>query len=206
MKLKYILVVGIGGSYVGVRATIDMCCGAFDKHAPQLIWVHNMSPSYIVALKNKLAREKFGIIVISKSGTTLEPAINFRIFRELLQKNVGISKLHKYIVAITDKEKGTLHDYAKNRHIQTFGIPNNIGGRFSTLTPVGMFAMILKGLDPLQILKGAKQALKDTEDDDIFNNTAYQYACYRHYLHVSKHLQIENFIVYDPTLQFVGEM
>jgi glucose-6-phosphate isomerase len=165
-----------------------------------------MSASYIVPLMNKLAHEKFGIIVISKSGTTLEPALTFRIFRELLQKNVGISKLHKYIVAITDKDKGTLHDFAKHRHITTFNIPNDIGGRFSTLTPVGMFAIILKGLDPLMILKGAKQAVKDTSDDVINKNTAFTYACYRHYFSVIKHLQIENFIVYDPSLQFVGEM
>jgi glucose-6-phosphate isomerase len=200
------VVIGIGGSYVGVRAAIDMCCGLFDHKSPQILWAHNISSSYVTELKNKLANEKFGIVVISKSGTTLEPALNFRIFRELLQKNVGISKLHKYIVAITDKERGTLHEYAKNHHITTFGIPNNIGGRFSTLTPVGMYTMILKGLDPLQILKGAKQAFKDTQDDNIYSNTAYQYACLRHHLNVGKRLQIENFIVYDPNLQFVGEM
>jgi glucose-6-phosphate isomerase len=154
----------------------------------------------------KLEHEKFAIIVISKSGTTLEPAISFRIFRELLQKNVGISKLHKYIVAITDKTKGTLHDFAKHRHITTFSIPDDVGGRFSTLTPVGMFVIILKGLDPLMILKGARQAIKDTSDNDISENTAFTYACYRHYFAMVKHLQIENFIVYDPSLQFVGEM
>jgi glucose-6-phosphate isomerase len=183
-----------------------MCCGNFNKNRPQIIWVHNMAASYIVALKRMLNNEKFGIVVISKSGTTLEPAITFRIFRELLQKNVGISKLRKYIVAITDIEKGTLHDYAKQHHIATFGIPNDIGGRFSTLTPVGMFAMILKGLDPLMVLKGAKQAIKDTSDSDLNINTAFTYACYRHYLATVKNYQIENFIVYDPALQFVGEM
>jgi glucose-6-phosphate isomerase len=141
-----------------------------------------MSSSYIVPLLQKLANEKFGIIVISKSGTTLEPAISFRIFRELLQKNVGISKLHKYIVAVTDKQKGTLHDFAKHRHITTFSIPDDVGGRFSTLTPVGMFAFILKGLDPLMILKGARQAIKDTNVEDVNKNTALTYACYRHYL------------------------
>ncbi|MDR2369828.1 MAG: glucose-6-phosphate isomerase [Mycoplasmataceae bacterium] len=206
MQMKYVLVIGIGGSYVGVRAAIDMCCGLFNEVAPKIIWMHNMSSTYVVSLTQKLAHEKFGIIVISKSGTTLEPAITFRIFRELLQKNVGISKLHKYIVAITDKNKGTLHDFAKHRHITTFGIPDDIGGRFSTLTPVGMFAIILKGLDPLMILKGAKQAVKDASNEEISENSAFTYACYRHYFSTIKHFQIENFIVYDPSLQFVGEM
>jgi glucose-6-phosphate isomerase len=165
-----------------------------------------MASAYITSLIKKIGKEKFGIVVISKSGTTLEPALSFRIFRNILQKNVGISKLHKYIVAVTDKEKGTLHDFAKKYHIATFDIPNNIGGRFSTLTSVGMFIFILKGLDPLLILKGAQQAVKDTNDDNIAKNTAFTYACYRHYLNTVKHYQIENFIVYDPALQFVGEM
>jgi glucose-6-phosphate isomerase len=165
-----------------------------------------MAASYITNLVKKIQNEKFGIIIISKSGTTLEPAVAFRIFRGILQKNVGISKLHKYIVAITDKQKGTLHDFAKNHHITTFSIPNDIGGRFSVLTPVGMFTMILKGLDPLMILKGAKHAIKDTRDNDISENSAFLYACYRHYLFRIKHYQIENFIVYDPALQFVSEM
>jgi glucose-6-phosphate isomerase len=154
----------------------------------------------------KLKHKKFGIVVISKSGGTLEPAIGFRMFRELLQKNVGISKLSKYIVAITDKEKGTLHDYAKQQRIVTFTIPNDVGGRFSTLTPVGMFIFILKGLDPLLILKGAKQAIQDTSNNNIKENTAFTYACYRHYFYTVKHFQFENFIVYAPSLQFVGEM
>jgi glucose-6-phosphate isomerase len=153
-----------------------------------------------------MEHEKFGIVVISKSGTTLEPALTFRLFRDLLQKTIGISKLHKYIVAITDKTKGTLHDYAKHRHITSFNIPDDIGGRFSTLTPVGMFIFILKGLDPLMLLKGAKQAVKDTSSEDVNDNSAFNYACYRHYFYTMKHLQIENFIVYDPSLQFVGEM
>ncbi|GHU31856.1 hypothetical protein FACS1894166_04090 [Bacilli bacterium] len=165
-----------------------------------------MAASYLLSLKDKLAHKKFAIIIISKSGTTLEPALGFRIFRELLIKAVGISKMRKYIVAITDKEKGTLHDYAIKHHISRFGVPNDIGGRFSTLTPVGMFLIILKGLDPLQVIKGAKKAKSDTLDPDLKTNSAFLYACYRNYLNTIIGLQIENFIVYEPTLQFVGEM
>jgi glucose-6-phosphate isomerase len=165
-----------------------------------------MATSYLINLKEKLAHKKFAIIVISKSGATLEPALGFRIFRELLARHVGISKLHKYIVAVTDKDKGTLHDYAIKHHIPRFGVPNDIGGRFSTLTPVGMFLIILKGLDPLQVLKGAKKAKIDTMNPDLKTNSAFLYACYRNYLNTSVGLQIENFIVYEPALQFVGEM
>jgi glucose-6-phosphate isomerase len=160
----------------------------------------------LLPLLKKIHNSKFAIIVNSKSGTTLEPALGFRLFREQLQKNVGISKLHKYIVAVTDYEKGTLHDFAKHNHITTFGLANDIGGRFSTLTAVGMFLMIVKGLNPLKILQGAKQARKDCESDNLSRNSAYLYACYRHYLYNFRHLSIENFIVYEPCLEFVGKM
>jgi glucose-6-phosphate isomerase len=144
--------------------------------------------------------------VISKSGTTLEPALAFRIFRKQLEKNVGINQASKLIVAITDYKKGTLHDFAVSQKYTMFGIPDDIGGRFSTLTAVGLFPMILKGIDPLQLLKGAHQALKDTQSSSLNTNTAYLYACYRNYFYTRKHINVENFIVYDPTLVFVSEM
>jgi glucose-6-phosphate isomerase len=87
-----------------------------------------------------------------------------------------------------------------------FGIPDNVGGRFSTLTAVGLFPMLLKGIDPIQVLKGAKQALKDTESSSLLMNSAFLYACYRNYLYKNRKLSVENFIVYDPNLTFVAEM
>ena len=164
-----------------------------------------MSSTYLCALKRNLVNKKFAIIVISKSGTTLEPALAFRIFRKLLERNIGVKESHKYIVAITDYEKGTLLDLAKKNHYIRFGIPNNIGGRFSTLTNVGLFPLAIKGINPLMVIHGAKQALLDNSSNKLINSSAYLYACYRNYFLTHRKKVIENFIVYDPTLEFVAQ-
>lgn len=204
LGVNNVVVIGIGGSYVGVRAAIDMCCGQSKKN-PSIIWIHNMSSTYITETLNDVSKQKFAIVVISKSGTTIEPTIGFKLFREALVKQLG-KQANKYIVAITDKSKGVLFDYASKHKYTTFVIPDNVGGRFSVLTPVGMFVMILKQIDPLQLLKGAADAAKYVANSNIERNSAIQYAIHRHYFHTHKKLQIENFIVYDPSLQFVGEM
>jgi glucose-6-phosphate isomerase len=165
-----------------------------------------MGATYINNLFKKIGKKQFAIIVISKSGTTIEPAIGFRLFRELLEKRVGKDKAHKYIVAITDAEAGTLHEMALKNNYTTFGIPNTIGGRFSVLTPVGLFPMLIKGIDILQVLAGARQAIKDCSPIELDKNSAYNYACLRHYLYTNKSLVIENMIVYDPSMVFVSEM
>jgi len=205
MGLKYVVVIGIGGSYIGVKAAIDMCTDPFNDEKPEIIYLPTISSSYVIGLLNKLKQQKFGIVVISKSGNTLEPSIGFRLFRQLLEKNVGKSAARNLIVAITDANEGILHDLAKHNGYTMFSIPSNIGGRYSTLTPVGMFTMILKGLDPLKILAGAHQALKDLETCDLQENSAYLYACYRHYFYTKLNYQVENFIVYSPDLLQIGE-
>lgn len=203
MKIKNVVVIGIGGSYIGVKAAIDFVYA--NEPAPvNMIYIHNMSSNFIISQMNKLKNKKFGIIVISKSGTTLEPAIAFRLFRNQLINIVGIKSVNKYIVAITDKNKGTLHNYAKSRGYTMFSIPDNIGGRYSTITPVGLFPMLIAGLDISKIMRGAKQALVDLENYDLKQNSAYLYACIRHYLYVQKHLNLENFIVYDPSMYMLG--
>jgi glucose-6-phosphate isomerase len=164
-----------------------------------------MASTYLCALKRKLTNKKFAIIVISKSGTTLEPALAFRIFRKQLEKNIGINASHKYIVAITDYEKGTLLNIAKKNHYIHFGIPNNVGGRFSTLTSVGLFPLAIMGLNPLMVINGAKQAIRDNTHTKLLTSSAYLYACYRNYFLVYKKKMIENFIVYDPMLEFVAQ-
>jgi glucose-6-phosphate isomerase len=166
-----------------------------------------MSSSYLCGLKKKLTNKKFAIVVISKSGTTLEPALAFRIFRKLLEKNIGIKQSHKYIVSVTDYEKGTLLELSKKNHYIHFGIPNNIGGRFSTLTSVGLLVFALKGINPLMILHGAKQALLDNSfENKLDQSNAFIYACYRHYLLIHRKKSIENFIVYDPNLEFIAQL
>lgn len=205
MNIKDVVIIGIGGSYTGVRAGMEMCGIPFDDSHMHLYWIHNISSTYLCGLKKKLSRKKFGIVVISKSGTTLEPALAFRIFKKLLEKNIGKSESHKYIVAITDYENGTLLELAKKNHYIHFGVPNNIGGRFSTLTSVGLFPLALKGINPLIVYHGAKQALNDNSSNKLSNCSAYLYACYRHYLLTHKKMSIENFIVYDPFLEFVAQ-
>nr|QIQ09891.1 glucose-6-phosphate isomerase [uncultured Mycoplasmataceae bacterium] len=204
-NLKYVLVIGIGGSYLGVRAAIEMVQGSIGFGHHKFIYIHNMSSSYIYDVIKKIGKNKFSIIVISKSGTTIEPAVTFRIFKEIMCKNFGKEYCQKMIVAITDSCSGTLHKLAKANKWTMFYIPDDIGGRYSTLTPVGMFPMVLAGLDPLEVLKGAKKALDDTKTFSLKSNSAFLYACYRHYFHVVKKLQIENFIVYDPSLTMIGE-
>ena len=204
-KIKNILVIGIGGSYIGIKAAIDMINIPFIKKPFNITYVANISSSYIAGLLNSLGNEPFAIVIISKSGTTLEPAIAFNVFRSKLIQNVGIKRASELIVAITDKSKGTLYELSKANDYTMLSIPDNIGGRYSTLTAVGMFIFVLNGLDCNQILKGATDAFKHLSSTSLDENTAFLYACYRHYFYTKRKIQVENFIVYDPTLSFVGE-
>ena len=197
LKLKHIVIIGIGGSYTGVKAGIDMVLNSKVSN-PELIWIHNMDSAYLINKLRYLKDKKYGIIVISKSGRTLEPAIAFRLFRKQLESIVGINASKKLIVAITDSNKGTLHDLAKKYNYSQFNIPSDIGGRYSSLTPVGIFPYAIAGLDINKVLKGASDCLRDMKDTNIKNNHAYLYACIRHYLYNSKKLDIEQFNVYQP--------
>lgn len=199
-KIKDVVVISIGGSYLGIKAGVDMLS---TNNKINIHWVHNINQNYISKMLSSLKNKKFAIIVISKSGTTLEPAIGFNLFRKLLSKNTN--KFRDLIVAITDKSRGTLHNLAVKNKWTKFIIPNNLGGRYSVLTPVGMYLFILLGLDYKQIIKGACDAKKKFFNSNLKNNDAYLYACYRHYLHTIKRKQLENFIVYDPCLQMFGE-
>jgi len=204
--IKDVCVIGIGGSYLGIRAGVDMLSPAFDSKKFNVIWVHNIANNYLVNLLKNLKNKKFGIIVISKSGTTMEPALAFHLLKDLLVKNVGEKQANKLIVAVTDHDKGTLHDLAVKNHWVRFTIPNDIGGRYSALTPVGMYLFVLLGFDYDQIIKGAIDASKKLINPDLKSNSAFMYACYRHYFKTQLNKQVENFVVYDPSLQFVGEV
>lgn len=203
LRIKDVVVIGIGGSYIGIKAAIDMI-NCKNSNGIKFHWIYNMSANYMLSVLEGLEKKKFGIVIISKSGTTLEPAIGFRLFRELLIQNVGIKNSKKYIVAITDANKGTLHNYAKIKEYTMFAIPDNIGGRFSTLTAVGLFVMALAGIELNKVLRGAKQALIDLNTASLRNNSAFLYACYRYHLYTQLHLQVENVIVYEPSLEMIG--
>lgn len=204
-EIKNVVVIGIGGSCIGLKAAIDMIKLPFADNRFNLIYIENMNSDYMLSAINSLKNDKFAIVVISKSGTTLEPAIAFNLFKNKLSVNIAENELKNFIVAITDNKKGTLHDLAVKNDYTLFAVANDIGGRYSTLTPVGMFVMILMGLDHNQLITGANDAINDLKRNNLKENSAFLYACYRHYFYTVEHKQIENFIVYNPSLVAMTE-
>ncbi|MDE5545355.1 MAG: glucose-6-phosphate isomerase [Malacoplasma sp.] len=203
-KIKNVVLLGIGGSYIGVRAGIDLVLPEFNRDK-KIYYVSSMSSSYIASLLEKLKKEEFYLIVVSKSGTTLEVGVAFRIFYSLLFEKFGSEGAKERIVAITDKSKGTLRKIAHKQKIRTFSIPSDIGGRFSAITPVGLFAMGVMGLDVEKVLKGCAKAIEATKSSNIEENTAYQYAALRHYEYEKNKKSVEVFCIYENALQFFSE-
>lgn len=203
-NIKMLVVLGIGGSYLGLKAAIEMCLPAFDKDK-EIIYVYNLSSNYIVSLLKRLKKENFYLVCISKSGTTLETAVAFRLFYELMFNKVGGEVSKERIVCITDKEKGKLRQIVNKYNLKSFVIPENVGGRFSAITPVGLFAMTYMGLDILAILKGCQDALNDTNTASLIKNTAYKYAVARHYCYEKLNKTIEVFGVYEPSMFYFTE-
>ncbi|WJY26425.1 glucose-6-phosphate isomerase [Sporosarcina trichiuri] len=207
-----LLVIGIGGSYLGARAAIEMLTHPFKysipgptQHKPQILYVgQNLSSTYMTQVMQALKGKDFAINIISKSGTTTEPAIAFRIFRKLLEDKYGKEEARKRIIATTDAEQGALRELAQQEGYVTFTIPRDIGGRYSVLTPVGLLPMATAGIDIQQVLTGAKQAYNELLTADITENSAYQYAIIRNIL-FQKGMAIELFVAYEPSLQFFAE-
>ncbi|WP_412032552.1 glucose-6-phosphate isomerase [Malacoplasma muris] len=203
-NIKTLVVLGIGGSYLGLKAAIEMCLPAFDRDR-EIIYVYNLSSNYIVSLLKKLKKENFYLICISKSGTTLETAVAFRLFYELMFNKVGGEVAKERMVCITDKEKGKLRQIVNKYNLKSFVIPSDVGGRFSAITPVGLFAMAYMGLDVQQILKGCQAALNDTNVSTLSKNTAYKYAVARHYCYEKLNKSLEVFGVYEPNMHYLTE-
>lgn len=202
--IKNIVLLAIGGSYIATKAAIDMVQPFFNRDK-KIFYVSNMSSTYIVSLLDKLKREDFYLIVVSKSGTTLETAIAFKIFFELLYTKYGSEVSKDKIVVITDKENGVLRKIATKYNLTSFSVPNDIGGRFSAITPVGLLPMAAMGLDIQKILKGCQKALNDSKEKNIMKNAAYKYAAIRHYMYSKKKKTIEFFITYEPNLFYITE-
>lgn len=200
-----LLVIGIGGSYLGSKAAIDFIEGSLNTDERIYFAGINVSDSYIKQLENKLKNKNWAICVISKSGTTLEPAISFKYFRNLLIEKVGEKKAKDLIVAITDKEKGVLKNLADLNGYKTFVVPDDIGGRFSVITPVGLFPMAFVGIDILKFLEGTKKARIDFLNKDLKNNFAYQYALGRFLLLNKRKKALEIFTTYDPDFMMFAE-
>ncbi|WHX26894.1 glucose-6-phosphate isomerase [Virgibacillus halodenitrificans] len=207
-----LLVIGIGGSYLGARAALDMLTHSFQnllskeqRKAPQIIFVGNhMSSSYIAELFDILEGKDVSINVISKSGTTTEPAIAFRIFKKHLEEKYGKEEASKRIYATTDKKKGALKTLADQSGFETFVIPDDVGGRYSVLTAVGLLPIAVGGISIEQIMNGAQTAMKDLSTPVLADNPAYQYAAIRNILY-NKGKTIEMLINYEPQLQYFAE-
>ena len=200
-----LIVIGIGGSYLGSKAAIEMLNKHFNKNKElEVIFVgHNISSSYIMDLVDYIDGKDFSINVISKSGTTTEPAIAFRLFKRLLIEKYSKEEAKHRIYATTDKEKGALRSLANKEGYTTFVVPDDIGGRFSVLTSVGLLPIAVSGINIDEIMNGAKDAYKEYLDNSI-DNEAYKYVAIRNLLY-RKGKKIEMLINYEPSLFYLGE-
>ncbi|MDF2558155.1 MAG: glucose-6-phosphate isomerase [Bacillales bacterium] len=209
---EVLLVVGIGGSYLGARAAIEMLQHHFynvlpgeKRKLPQIIFVgNNISSAYMSDVLDLLDGKDFSINVISKSGTTTEPAIAFRLFRKKLIEKYGKEEANRRIYATTDAVRGALKTVANEEGYESFVISDDIGGRFSVLTAVGLLPIAVAGVDILQVMNGAVKAELECKDENLENNIAYQYAAVRNVLY-RKGKTIEMLVNYEPALQYFGE-
>ena len=207
----YVVSIGIGGSYLGAKAVIEALSDSFaslrgmedDRRCRVLFAGQNIGEDYLHELQDFLADKKFGIIVISKSGTTTEPAIAFRLLKEQLENKLGKAEASKRIVAITDEKRGALRQLATEEGYKTFVIADNVGGRFSVLTPVGLLPIAVAGFDIHALMDGARQMQRDTMACDD-SNMSFLYATTRNALYRAGK-KIEILVNYNPKLHFFGE-
>lgn len=194
--------IGIGGSYLGIIMGEQFVSEAFSVSNLRYAG-HNISSDYTAALLKELEGKRFGLIVISKSGTTTEPAIAFRI---LLNKLKAQDPAYKSkVVAITDEKKGALKSFADAEGFETYVIPDDVGGRYSVLTPVGLLPLAVRGVDIRAMLHGAKQARADQSIADLQDNAAYRYAVTRYDLYANHGKKVELLVAFEPSLTMFGE-
>ena len=207
-----LLVIGIGGSYLGARAAIEFLRHSFYnviskdvRKTPEIYFVGNsISTQYIAQLKDVIGDRDFSINMISKSGTTTEPAIAFRIFKKMLIDKYGKEEANKRIYATTDKARGALKKVANEEGYESFVVPDDVGGRFSVLTAVGLLPIAVSGADITKLMKGAQDMRKACLENDYADNAALQYAAVRNIL-LRKGKSIEVLANYEPQLHFVAE-
>lgn len=204
-KTDVLLVCGIGGSYLGARAAIEAINGLFPTNDVEIIYVGNtFSSNYIKQVADHLEGKDFAINVISKSGTTTETSIAFRIFKEMCETKYGKDGAKERIVATTDKARGALKTLATEEGYTTFVIPDDVGGRYSVLTPVGLFPIAMAGIDIDAMLNGAKDAMVKYGNPDLDQNDAYKYGVSRQILHKAGY-SAEMFVTYELQLAMVAE-
>ncbi|AMB99732.1 glucose-6-phosphate isomerase [Aerococcus urinaehominis] len=209
---EVLVVLGIGGSYLGAKAAIDFLSHSFynlqdtsQRQTPQILFAGNsISSTYLADLIEIIGDRDFSVNVISKSGTTTETSIAFRIFKELLINKYGKEGARGRIYATTDRQAGALKSEANQEGYESFVIPDDIGGRFTVLTPVGLLPIAVAGIDTDQILAGAKDAMQAYQSDQLAENEAYQYAALRNILY-RKGKVTELLINYEPKMQYFNE-
>ena len=209
---EILVVIGIGGSYLGARAVIESLTHTFynmlnkeQRKFPQILYVgNNISGTYLEDLIDLIGDRDLSVNVISKSGTTTEPAIAFRVFREFLENKYGVKEARKRIYVTTDKEKGALRKLAKQEGYETFVIPDNVGGRYSVLTPVGLLPIQAAGINISKLMEGAKIAEEKYSDIDIKYNDCYKYAVIRNILY-KQEKNIEILETYEPKMHYIIE-
>ena len=208
----FLIVIGIGGSYLGARAVIEALTNCFynmipskRRKTPKILYAgNNLSPNYLHDLLELIAEKDISLNVISKSGTTTEPAIAFRILREAIETKYGVEEAKKRIYVTTDKEKGALKTLADDEKYETFVIPDNVGGRFSVLTAVGLLPIATAGIDIDKLMKGAEHARGKYSDPDVKFNDCYKYAVIRNLLYNSGKTT-EILANYEPQLHYMTE-
>lgn len=207
-----LVVIGIGGSYLGARAVIDSLTHSFynsmpesKRKTPQIVYAgENLSPVYMNDLLEFVSDKDISVNVISKSGTTTEPAIAFRVFREVLETKYGVEEARKRIYVTTDKARGALKTLSNEEKYETFVIPDNIGGRFSVLTAVGLLPIATAGIDIDRLMAGARIGQERYSEPDVKFNDCYKYAVIRNLLYKSGKT-IEILANYEPKLHYMTE-
>ena len=207
-----LIVIGIGGSYLGARAAIEMLTNNFynslpksKRKTPAIFYVgNNISSTYMAELLDAVEGLDLSVNVISKSGTTTEPAIAFRIFKDLLEKKYGKEEAKKRIYATTDAKKGALKNLADNEGYETFVIPDDVGGRFSVLTAVGLLPIAAAGINIDEMMQGAADAREKYSNPSLKENECYQYAAARNCLY-NKGKNIEILVDYEPSIHYFNE-
>ena len=206
---EVLVVIGIGGSYLGARAVIEALTNTFynfeKRNTPQILYAgNNISSRYIQDMIDLIGNRDFSINVISKSGTTTEPAIAFRIFKEVLENKYGIDEAKNRIYVTTDKKRGALKTLSDNEGYETFVIPDNVGGRYSVLTAVGLLPIATAGINIDKLIIGAKMAQDKYSDKSLKYNTCYQYAVIRNILYLDDK-NVEILANYEPKLHYFNE-
>ena len=207
-----LVVIGIGGSYLGARAVIESLTSTFNnmlpakqRKFPQIVYAgNNLSSNYLNELIEYIGDKDFSVNVISKSGTTTEPAIAFRVFREILENKYGIDEARSRIYATTDKAKGALKTLAENEGYEQFVVPDNVGGRYSVLTAVGLLPIAVAGIDIDKLMEGARVAQERYNDPNLKYNECYQYAVARNILY-KLYKNTEILVNYEPKMHYFTE-